>query len=88
MHAVAHDYRQCVVQRPKDPPEGLDAWVDKLIGRLKRRRRLAADLLRDAQAIDDLVDFRSGHLPVLRAQRIDRGVHQKFGDRQPLGKAG
>jgi preprotein translocase subunit SecA len=52
MHAVAHDYRQCLVQRPKNPPEGLDAWVDNVIGRVKRRRRLVTDLLREAAAVD------------------------------------
>lgn len=52
MNPITLAYRQCQFTRPEDPPTGLDGVVDAAIGRFRRRRRLAEDLHRQAEAID------------------------------------
>jgi preprotein translocase subunit SecA len=52
MNSVALEHRQCQVERPKDPPDGIDGLVDAAIGRLRRRRAVRAELKREAEAID------------------------------------
>ena len=47
-----HDYRRSGFRAPADPLKGIDAWVNSVIGRCRRRSHLRETLLRDAFAVD------------------------------------
>jgi preprotein translocase subunit SecA len=52
MSALAQEYRQCLVPRPKPPHAGIDGVVDGWFGRYRRRGHVLAALRREAEAID------------------------------------
>jgi preprotein translocase subunit SecA len=52
--APSRDYRRTEFHVPRKLPKGLDARVDALVGRVKRRKSLLAELRREAEAIDAL----------------------------------
>ena len=54
MSVIAQEYRPCQVRHVKEPPSGLDGFVDSLIGRFKRRRGIVRALRRDAMRIEDM----------------------------------
>lgn len=54
MNVVSREYRPCQISHVKDPPGGLDGWVDHAIGVRKRRAGHLRDLRAQAEAIDRL----------------------------------
>ncbi len=56
MSSITHDYRLSDFVTPSKTTSGIDAWVDRAAGAIKRRRSILQGLREDAERVDALGD--------------------------------